>query len=109
MRVTLRDTRDETGRRFLEATWEPGGPLVISGQDLGRGVSDAFGEGLTEYEWTWTIAPPDVQRLATALGRDEAVLLPALALRFSGEGAGDLARFLDEAGITRVTWSRIGD
>jgi hypothetical protein len=109
MRVTLRDTRDETGSRFLEATHEPGGPLVIAGQDLGRGVSDAFGEDLREYEWTWTIAAPDVRRLATALGSDEAVVLPALALRFGGDRAAGLGRFLDEADIARVTWSRVGD
>ena len=105
--VTLRDSRDGDGARFLEARLDPNGELIISGQDLGPGVEAVFGEGAREYEWTWTIGSPDVARLAQALGGGEVLAL--LAARFSGDAAAGLARFLDEAGVPRRTWSRVGD
>jgi len=105
--VTLRDTRDADGSRFLEARLEPGGDLVLSGQDLGAGVRAFFGDDVSEYEWTWTVAAVDVERLAAALGGGEVLAL--LAARFSGEAAAGLGTFLEGAGIPRKTWSRTGD
>lgn len=102
-RVVLRDSRDENGTRFLEARLE-GAQVVIAGQDLGRGVEAALGEGIREYEWEWRMS---AARVSEALGGGE--VLAQLAARFSGADAAHLGAFLDEAGIERHTWSRMGE
>jgi len=53
-RVVLRNTRDADGTRYLEASINAEGDLVIEGQDLGPGVEEIF--GIREYEWAWTIS-----------------------------------------------------
>lgn len=106
--VVLRDSRDESGSRFLEATLSADGTLTINGQDLGRGVEEFFGEGDFEYEWTWTIAPKDVTHLMSALESGDDVLA-ALAKRFSGDAAAGLQPFLEENEIPYDAWTRTGD
>jgi hypothetical protein len=66
--VILRDSRDEKGSRWLRAVLDASGDLILSGHDLGTGVSDSYGEGITEYEWIHRVAAPDVLRLLTCLG-----------------------------------------
>ena len=46
--VTLRNTRDASGWRHLEASLTADGALSIAGQDLGAGVAGVFGAGITE-------------------------------------------------------------
>jgi hypothetical protein len=106
--VVLRDSRDESGSRFLGASISADGTLTINGQDLGKGVEEFFGEGDFEYEWTWTIAPKDVTRLMSALESGDDVLA-GLAKRFSDDAASGLQPFLKENEIPYYAWSRIGD
>ncbi len=106
--VTLRDTRDEGGSRYLGARLKADGTLLIEGQDLGPGVENFFGPGLTEYEWAWIIRPPGVRKLKLALACDDDVLA-ALRDRFSGDAAAGLKPFLDDNGIPYEPWSRVGD
>jgi hypothetical protein len=105
-KVVLRNSRDEKGTRYLEASLRVNGDLVIEGQDLGSGVEDVF--GFYEYEWSWAIAAEDVSELLAALGAESDVL-SALRERFSGDRAGDLKEFLDAQSIRYASWSRIGD
>ena len=105
--VTLRDARDEDGRRQLSASLKGDGALLIEGQDLGPGVERFFGPGLTEYEWAWIIQPPGVRALQLALARDD--VLAALRDRFSGDAAADLQRFLEDNGVPYEPWSRVGE
>jgi len=104
--VVLRDTRDESGTRYLEASISPNGDLIISGQDLGPGVEEIL--GVYEYEWVWTIAASDCGQLLGALGA-HTDLLSALSERFSGERDNELQSFLESAGVRYESWARAGD
>ena len=104
----LRDTHDEGGSRHLSASLKDDGTLLIEGQDIGPGVEEFFGSGLTEYEWAWLIRPPGVKTLKLALACDDDVLT-ALRDRFSGDTAADLQPFLDDNGVRYEPWSRVGD
>ena len=105
-RVVLRDTRDEGGTRYLEASIGSNGDLIFSGQDLGPGVEGFF--GASEYEWVWTVAASDCKQLLEALA-STTDLLEAVSNKFSGERASDLQPFLKSAGIPYDAWSRVGD
>jgi hypothetical protein len=105
--MTLRDARDEDGRRQLSASLKGDGTLLIEGQDLGPGVERFFGPGQTEYEWAWIIQPPGVRALQLALASDD--VLAALRDRFSGDAAAGLQRFLEDNGIPYEPWSRVGE
>ena len=106
--VTLRDDRDKLGSRHLVASLSADGTLTIEGQDLGRGVEQAFGSGGYEYEWAWTIRSEDIPQLIEALDAGEDVLA-ALATRISGDAFIGLGSFLEENGIPHEFWSRVGD
>lgn len=67
-RLVLRSTRTGRDVRHLEATLAPDGAVLIEGQDLGPAVERIWGEGLTEYEWAWRIAPADVPAAVAAIG-----------------------------------------
>jgi hypothetical protein len=108
--IVLRDRHDRDGSRFLGASRRPDGAIVIEGHDLGPGVEEAWGEGLREYEWTWTIAPDAIPAMVAALGggEDDAPLavLAAWAKRHPGSDPGGHLR---EAGVPVGFWSRVGD
>lgn len=106
--ITLRQTRDALGSRYLGVTLAADGAVSIIGQDLGDGVEQFYGDGFREYEWAWTIAAEDVPALLDALGGGGDVL-DALQARFSGDHAGRLGPFLDDNGIPYERWSRVGD
>jgi hypothetical protein len=107
--VTLRNLRDDDGTRHLEARVTKDGDVVFSGQDLGRGVEQIFGEGLREYEWTWTIARAHVPALARALDATTATLLTCIADRFSDPHCAEIEPFLRAHRIAFARWSRVGD
>ena len=106
--MSLRNTRDGLGTRYLDARLLDDGSVSIQGQDLGAGVERAFGSGNSEYEWAWTVRPEHVAELLSALDSGDDVLA-ALARRFSGDAAAGLQPFLVEHGIPYESWSRIGD
>lgn len=108
--VVLRDTRDADGTRHLEADRRPGGAIVIAGQDLGPGVERAFGPGLTEYEWAWSIGPEAMPAMVAALGGvegDDPLLL--LQAWHDANGGRDPGVHLRETGVPVQFWSRVGD
>jgi hypothetical protein len=105
-KVVLRNVKNHLGTRYLDASLTPEGDLVIAGQDLGKGVEQAF--GCQEYEWAWTIRAPDIAALLQAMGTTTDVL-SALKERFSGEKAAGIGSFLEAHAIPHDFWSRIGD
>ena len=109
MTVTLRNLRDADGTRHLEAHVTKEGDVVFSGQDLGRGVEHIFGEGMREYEWTWTISRAHVPALARALDATTATLLGRIADRFSEPRCNDIEPVLRSNAIPFTRWSRVGD
>ena len=67
-RVLLRDTSDEGGTQFETAQIEEDGTLRVIGHDQGAGVTEFFGEGITSYEWVYTVAPDRVASLLVLAG-----------------------------------------
>ena len=99
-RVVLRNLRDDRGNRHLSASSDPDGRIRIDGHDLGRGVEDAFGAGLSEYEWTWVIEPDAVPAAVAALGgREGDDPLRALAAWSAAHGGADPGSHLRDAGV----------
>jgi hypothetical protein len=87
-----------------------GGAIRIGGQDLGQGVSAAFGDAISEYEWDWTLDARDIDRAIEALGgRSGEDLVAVLARWAEANGGRDPGQFLKEAGLKLRFWSRMGD
>jgi hypothetical protein len=106
----LRDQRDPDGSRYLDATLGADGRLLIEGQDVGAGVERVFGDGIREYEWSWTVRPASVPAAVAAL--DGAPHEPPLAVvaRWSAAHEGvDPGSALKKAGVPIEFWSRAGD
>ena len=103
--ISLRNTSDAGGSRYLDASIQPNGDLLIEGQDLGPAVEEFFGVG--EYEWKWTVTAEDCERLRAALGTTD--LLAGLVEQFSGDKAAGLDDFLLANDIPYDVWTRLGD
>jgi hypothetical protein len=109
-RVVLRNLRDDRGTRHLSASRDPDGRIRIEGHDLGRGVEDAFGAGLNEYEWGWVIETDAVAVAIAALdGREGDDPLKLLAVWSTAHGGADPGSHLRDAGVPIAFWNRIGD
>ncbi|MXM66197.1 hypothetical protein GR925_22855 [Streptomyces sp. HUCO-GS316] len=109
-KVVLREQRDRDGARYLSARLTEDGALVVEGQDLGPGVTRVFGEGITEYEWTHTVAARHVPTLVAALaGAEGSDVLALLASGAAGPFGEELPRILAEHRIPYEVWSRLGD
>jgi hypothetical protein len=107
--VDLWHSRDDRGTRSLSATRLADGRLRIEGQDLGSGVA-VFGEGLSEYEWAWTVDAADVQRIAQLLGGPPgADPIAAIRVWVQKNNGSDPGLALKESGLTLAFWSRLGD
>jgi hypothetical protein len=103
----MENSRDERGSYRRELHVDKDGTLIIEGHDLGSGVSNFWGDGLTEYEFTRTLSPAAVAELRLSLGVAEAPLLEALGSQFETTGA--LEEYLKVNGIETTFWSRVGD
>ncbi|XRQ03876.1 hypothetical protein ACN3XK_45880 [Actinomadura welshii] len=105
--VVLRSHSDENGTRHLQAVRNATGDITLEGHDLGRGVSDFYGSGITEYEWAHRIAAADVARLLTAMGgRPGDDILDLLA---TGPSADVYGLLRDHQIAYRTIFSRHGD
>jgi hypothetical protein len=105
-KAVLRNQNDENDSRYLEAVLKDNGDIVIEGQDLGKGVEDAF--GCSEYEWTWIIKSKNVHLLQSALGGAKDII-KTLKNEYSGDNASKLYKFLQDNKMPIEGYSRIGD
>ena len=105
-RVVLLDERTEGNSRHVSGFYAESGSLLISGQDIGRQVEAAFQH--VEYEWSYTIEPSALARLAGALGVREN-LLGAIEVWFKSVPAHDFKAFLVANEIQYEFWCRIGN
>ena len=107
MQIVLRDEDDGTDYRFLGASIDSNGNLMIEGHDLGPGTAPISSDG--EYEWTTTIAADDIPRLLELLGAPESAdILEVLRTRFSGRQSYELERTIRDSGIKTGFWSWSG-
>jgi len=105
-RVLLRDLRDDRGTQLEFAQLEVDGTLRVVGRDTGPAVTDLFGDGITSYEWIYTIIPDkvaDLMHLLGAHGNDD--VLAALASYYEQTG-GQLSILLKRPDIAAdfTTW-----
>lgn len=107
--VELFQSRDDRGTRSIWATTTADGRLKIEGQDLGPGVA-VWGEGLSEYEWDWTVAAADVPLLPGYFGgKPGDGLIPLLRHWIKQAHGSDPGQHLRDSGLELEFWSRIGD
>lgn len=110
-KATLWDKkRPGFGQQALWAELRPDGRLLISGQDLGSGVEQAWGGGLREYEWGWSVESSDVPAAVALLGGEPGEDPLAVLVRWtrSHDGA-DPGSAVKKAGIPVGFWNRVGD
>lgn len=108
--LTLLSVRDQRGSRWIGARRTSGGDVVIEGQDVGVFVEDAFGQGASEYEWSYTLKASDESKICIALGGvDDEDVLQLLEEQFLGEKAAGLVTVLKKKGVPGNFWSRVGD
>jgi hypothetical protein len=107
--VVLRDQEDSDGIRYLDATIDKAGRLVIEGQDVGAGVERAFGEGYREYEWRWTVPVTEIPAAVATLGGEPGEPALAVAARWIDAHGTDPGVALKAARIRLEFWSRLGD
>lgn len=106
--IELRHDVDTTDTRVLRARVHKGG-LRIEGHDMGKGVEDFWGEGLTEYEWVVDVAAGDVPRLAEALAGSRTSHIIDVIRRTCLDDPDRLERTLVEHDIPRKVWNRVGE
>jgi hypothetical protein len=105
--VVLRDEHVGPDSRFLGASIDSNGDLMIEGHDLGPGTAPISSDG--EYEWTTTIAAGDIPRLLELLGAPGSTdILEVLQTRFSGRHSYELERTIRDSGIKTGFWSWSG-
>ena len=108
--VVLRDSEDANGTRYLEARMSGGRDLIVEGHDIGKGVSGSFGEGISEYEWNYTIKKENIPLLIKALGGKEGDdILELIADRCTGEAAQNLEEVIRDNNIPHEFWNHMGD
>lgn len=84
------------------------GDIVISGQDLGDDLEQIF--GVTEYEWSITIAKKDFELLIKALnGKNSENVMTLFVKEFSNDRAMKIEDFLKENNIPYEFCNRMGD
>jgi hypothetical protein len=105
--LVVQNIRDERGWSRRELHADEDGSLVIEGHDLGSGVSDFWGQGMGQYEFTRTVSPAGVVELRLSMGIGDAPLLESLGSRFSTTRA--LEEYLEAKGIETEFWSWVTD
>jgi len=96
--ITLRAEITGHDRRYLSATVDGDGNLVLSGQDLGPGTSMVSPDG--EYEYWITVEAAYIPLLLARLGAPErSDILEVLALAWTGERSYGLERIIRDDGV----------
>jgi hypothetical protein len=102
--VTLRAEVDGSNSRFLSATLDDAGALLIEGQDLGPATAIVSDDG--EYEWRRTIRAEHVPALLALLDASvDANVLDVLEHHWTGARSSELERRIREADFPVETWT----
>lgn len=102
-RVNLRTERSKGGSRYLDASLNDDGDLLIEGFDNGPAVEEIFGRD--EYEWVRTVRRPHLSALSSALGGEAGTpILEVLAEKATGDDGYELERLLREKVVPSELW-----
>lgn len=108
-RITIYELKNEDIKISMELYFNEENQLIFDGYDIGKRVKDFWGD--SDFEYTYTIEPDQVQKLYNALGittDDRHALLLEVKKRFAGNDAyTDFGKFMDEneIGYTPFTWT----
>jgi hypothetical protein len=99
--VTLYEEVRPDIRISMEMYFESNGDLIFDGCDYGKTVLEYWGD--TDYEYTYTITPQEVNKIYDLLGvpkGEKEKLLRAILLKFHGNSAYKaFGEFMDENGV----------
>jgi hypothetical protein len=104
--VSLRTEQDGRDHRYLRATLNTQGALVIEGRDLGPKTASVSNDG--EYEWSRTILRKHIPRLLILLDEPAgADILGTLERHWSGPRSYELESRIRDSDIPSAlrTWS----
>jgi hypothetical protein len=106
-KVTLRAERDGPNCRYLSASLDGHGALVIEGQDLGPGTAIVSSD--SEYEWTRTILSEHIPKLLVLLNAPVgANILAVLKKHWTGSKSHELERRIRDSDIPSKLWTWSG-
>ena len=104
--VTLYEEVRQDIRISMEMYFESNGDLIFDGCDYGKTVKDYWGD--SDYEYTYTIPPNEVNKIYDLLGipkGDKEKLLRAILLKFHGNRAYKaFGEFMDENGVVYTSF-----
>jgi hypothetical protein len=105
----LRNSEDSEGIRYLGANLNSDGDLVVTGQDIGSGVSEIFGSSINEYEWVYTIKSEHISILTKALGGMEGDnIIGLIREKCTGERTANFEEIIREQ-VPHDFWNWMGD
>jgi hypothetical protein len=105
--VSLRAERDGANHRYLRATLNAEGALVIEGQDLGPKTALVSSDG--EYEWSRTILREHIPQLLILLDeKNDADILITLERHWTGPNSYELERRIRDSDIPSALWTWSG-
>jgi len=85
--VLYREERPDI-KIYMEMYFNEKGQLIFDGQDIGKSVGEYWGD--SDYEYTYTIEPMEVEKLYPLFGisnSDKNLLLLEIKKRFAGNEA----------------------
>lgn len=94
---------------YMDMYFNNDGQLIFDGQDIGKSVAEYWGD--SDYEYTYTIEPAEVEKLYTLFGinnSDRHSLLIEIKKRFEGNMAySKFGEFMKNNNIdfTASTWA----
>jgi len=98
IKIHLRDEHDGEDHRYLSASLDHEGNLIIEGQDLGPATAIVSSDG--EYEWTRIIAAKDISHLLQLLDASrDADVLQILAEHWTGKNSYELERRIRDSDL----------
>ncbi|MBI1253237.1 MAG: hypothetical protein GC196_02685 [Hyphomonas sp.] len=101
--VSLRAEHDGRDHRYLRATLNTEGALVIEGQDLGPKTALVSSDG--EYEWSHTILREHIPQLLILLGEPaDADILSTLERHWTGPRSYEWESRISESDIPSALW-----
>ena len=97
-RIELRREINGADQRFLDASLNWSGDLIIEGHDLGPSTTPVSSDG--EYEWIRTIRAGDIPALMSLLGASpDADVLDVLRDQWSGTASYELERLIRHGNV----------